>query len=166
MIVSIIAAIGRNNELGLNNKMLWHLPADLKFFKETTTGHCIVMGRKTFESIGRALPNRNNLVISRNKAFTAEGIKVFESVEDAVKWARQQGETECFITGGAEIYKHSIHHVTKLYLTRVDSDFEADTWFPKIDFAEWELVESKQQEADEKNAYPLTFELWKRKVVM
>lgn len=124
------------------------------------------MGRKTFESIGRALPNRNNLVISRNKAFTAEGIKVFESVEDAVKWARQQGETECFITGGAEIYKHSIHHVNKLHLTRVDSDFEADTWFPKIDFAEWELVESKQQEADEKNAYPLTFELWKRKVVM
>lgn len=166
MIVSIIAAIGRNNELGLNNKMLWHLPADLKFFKETTTGHCIIMGRKTFESIGKALPNRKNLIVSRNKAFHADGVQVFESVEEAVKWAREQGETECFITGGAEIYKQTIHHVNKLYLTRVDSDFEADTWFPKIDFAEWNLEERKGHASDEKNSYAITFELWKRKVVM
>lgn len=132
MRISIIAAIGRNRELGKNNRLLWSLPEDMKRFKEKTLNHPVIMGRKTFESIGRALPNRTNIVVTRDRSYTASGAEVFHDIGDAINFAKTKDKEEVFIIGGGEIYSQALIFADKLYLTIVDADFpQADAFFPE-----------------------------------
>lgn len=137
MIVSIIVAVANNNAIGGNNQLLWHISADLKRFKAITSGHAIVMGRKTYESIGRPLPNRQNIVITRNRELTLPGADVVESVVAAKAVAT--GE-ELFIIGGGEIYRQTMVLADRIYLTRIWADYKADTFFPEIDLRIWKEV--------------------------
>ncbi len=159
MILSIIAAIGKNNELGKGNTLLWHMPADMKHFRETTSGHPVIMGRKTFESIGRPLPNRRNIVITRDINYKAEGVEVMHSLEETIKQA--QSENEVFVIGGAEIYKQAMPFANKLYLTKVDSEAEADAFFPTIG-PEWQEKSKDVHSADEKNPHAYTFLVYEK----
>jgi len=159
VIVSIIAAMDRKRGIGFDNKLPWRLSADLKRFRDLTMGHHIIVGRKTFESIGRSLPGRRMIVVTRNRNFKAEGCDVAHSVEDATRLARERGESELFICGGAEIYAESIGIADRMYLTFVDAEVAADTFFPEFDGREWIERESSYQPADEKNQYPFIFRL-------
>lgn len=134
--ITIIAAIGKNNELGNNNTLLWHLPDDLKHFKTLTAGFPIIMGRKTYESIGVPLPNRTNIVVSKKENWFEEGILIVGTIKEAVKFAKKINEN-IFIIGGGEIYKQTIHLADRLEITAVDTEIEADTFFPKIDKNIW-----------------------------
>lgn len=135
MSLSIIAAIGKNNELGRNNDLIWHFKEDMRFFKETTMGHSVIMGRKTFESLPKALPGRRNIVITANRDYTAEGADVVYSLEEAVALA---GEGEAFIIGGGSIYTAALPQCDKLYLTEIEAEYpEADTFFPSFDKAQY-----------------------------
>src|SRR5262245_27850743 len=163
MIVSIIAAMDRKAGIGVDNKLPWRVSADLKRFRELTMGHHIIVGRKTFESIGGSLPGRRMIVVTRDRSYRAEGCDVAHSVEDAINLARERGESEVFICGGAEIYAQSIGIVDRMYLTFVDGEVAADTFFPEFDEREWIERESFYQPADEKNQYPFTFKLMVRK---
>ena len=142
MIISVIVAISDNYVIGENNRLLWHLPEDLKHFKKVTTGHTILMGRKTYESIGRPLPNRTNLVLSRQENIAIEGCTVLNDLAKAIRYAAENGETELFIIGGAEIYNISLPLAQRLYLTRVHAHMDGDAFFPKLDFDEWTVKES------------------------
>lgn len=142
-IISLIAAIGKNRELGKNNQLLWDIPEDMKFFRETTAGHPVIMGRKTFESIGRPLPKRVNIVITRNLDYQKEGILVFPSIEEALEEAKKHDENEVFVIGGAEIYKQSLPFADKLYLTHVDANFDADTFFPEYETSFPNIISKK-----------------------
>ncbi len=134
MSIKMIAAIGRNNELGAKNALLWSLPGDMKFFRETTRGSTVIMGRLTFESIGRPLPKRRNIVITRSEDFSPEGVEVFKSLGDAL--AAVGGDA--FIIGGASVYEQALPFADELILTEIDADYpEADVWFPKFDKSEW-----------------------------
>lgn len=157
MLISIIAAIGKNRELGKNNQLLWHIPEDFKRFKDLTSGHVVIMGRKTFESIGKPLPDRINVVVTRNRDWTPEGCTVNHSLEEAINFAKkktsaveeQSGKTaevdEIFIIGGAEIYKQGIKYADKLYLTLVDKEFpDADTFFP--DYSEFKIIKEENHQ--------------------
>lgn len=147
---SIIVVIGKNREIGCNNKLLWHIPEDLKRFKQITTGHPIVMGRLTYESIGKPLPNRTNIVIARKEEnFSSPGIEVANSIEDALELAKKSpGGEEIFICGGGSIYKQTIGLADKLYLTVVDDEPEADTYFP--DYSDFKNIKSEEgHETDE-----------------
>ena len=157
MIISVIVAIGKNNEIGRNNQLLTHLPADLKHFKEITSGHTIVMGRKTFDSLPKGpLPNRKNIIISRNKELKIEGATVYPSLDYAL--IKLMDEDEIFIIGGAEIYKQIFPDADKLYLTKIHAEFhDADTFFPEINYKEWRIVNQETFFADEKNPYNYTF---------
>ncbi len=159
MIVSIIVAMDRKAGIGFDNKLPWRLSADLKKFRELTMGHHIIVGRRTFESIGRPLPGRRMIVVTRDGNFKAEGCDVAHSIEDAMELARERAEIEVFICGGAEIYAQSIAIADRMYLTFVDAEVEADTFFPEFDEREWIEQESFYQAADEKNQYPFTFKL-------
>ncbi len=152
--ISIIAAIGKNNELGKANELLWKLPNDMKHFKETTTGKTVIMGRKTFQSIGRPLPNRRNIVVTRDETFAIDGIEVAHSLEEALQ--NVQNEEEAFIIGGGELYNQALPFAQRLYITHVDSTFDADTFFPKIT-DEWHLVSRKEYNPDESHAFPYSF---------
>lgn len=163
MIVSIIAAMDRKRGIGVDNKLPWRLSADLKRFRELTMGHHIIIGRKTFESIGRPLPGRRMIVVTRDSNYKAEGCDLAHSLEDAIDLARERGESEAFICGGAEIYAQSIDVADRMYLTFVDAEVVADTFFPEFDEQEWDEQESFYQPADEKNRYPFTFKLMVRK---
>jgi len=160
MILAAIVATDLNNAIGKNNQLLWHLPADLKFFKSTTMGCPIIMGRKTFESIGRLLPGRKNIIITRNTDFKYEGAEVYHSVEEAIE---NCSDEKVFIIGGAEIYKLSIHLLDELYVTKVKHEFEADTFYPEIKSSEFEMVWEECHNADEKNNYAYCFQKWLRK---
>lgn len=131
MIVSIIVAMGHNRVIGLNNQLPWLLPEDLKFFKATTMGKPIIMGRKTFESIGRALPGRTNIVITRNKKWKQDGVKVVHTMEKALKIAAKGKTEEIMVIGGAQIYAEALDHAQRLYITEVDIDVEGDAFFPE-----------------------------------
>jgi len=157
VIVSIIAAMDRKRGIGVDNKLPWRLSADLKRFRDLTMGHHIIVGRKTFESIGRPLPGRRMIVMTRDRNYKAEGCDVAHSVEDAIDLARGRGENEVFICGGAEIYSQTIGAVDRMYLTFVDAEVAADTFFPEFDEQEWIERESSYQPADEKNQYPFIF---------
>lgn len=159
MIISLIVAADENNAIGNQNRLLCHLPADLKYFKNTTTGHHIVMGRKTYESVGRPLPNRVNIVISRTPDLTIEGCIVKPTLEAAIAFAEAAGETELFITGGGTIYEQALHIADKVYLTRIHNSFTADTFFPDLG-EEWKLKQDELHEADEKNAYAYSFQVY------
>lgn len=157
MIVSAIVATAQNNVIGKDGQIPWYLPADLRFFKQTTLNHHVIMGRRSFESIGRPLPKRTNIIITRDLFFTATGCVVAHSIEEALRIARDNGETEAFIIGGGEIYKQSMHYWDRLYLTRVDARVEGDAFFPQIDIDDWEIIASESHTADEKNEYDYTF---------
>jgi dihydrofolate reductase len=161
MIISLIVAADENNGIGYNNQLLCHLSSDLKYFKATTTGHHIVMGRKTYESVGRPLPNRVNMVISRNKDLVLEGCIVKQTLEEAIEYAQQAGETELFITGGGTIYEQSLWLAHKKYITRIHHHFSADTYFPSIP-QNFTLTKDEQHEADDKNAYAFSFQVYEK----
>ena len=158
--ISIIAAMGKNRELGYQGKMPWHLPADLAHFKELTSGHAIVMGRKTYESIGRPLPNRRNIIITRQQDYQAEGCEVVGSLEEALNIA---GDREIFIVGGAEIYREAFPIVSKMYLTYVDGEFTADAYFPEWKQEDWQERERAAGVVDENNSVHHTFAVLQRK---
>ncbi len=174
MNISLIAAISKNNVIGKDNKLLWKLKTDMKFFRTTTTGHCIIMGRKTFESFGaKPLPNRTNIVVTRDKGYKApEGVKIVESLESALSIAHDTNEKnefpfgvvdkEIFIIGGGELYKESIKLANKMYITHVDVDIEGDTYFPAIDPQVWKLVSSEPHAADDLNEYPFVIGVYER----
>lgn len=164
MTISIIVAASENNVIGIENRLPWNLPADLQFFKNTTWGMPIIMGRKTFESMGRPLKGRQNIVITRQKDYSSPGITVVSSIEAAVKTAEEQEVNEIFITGGTEIFLQAFPLVNRIYLTRVHTTVQGDAFFPEISTNEWELVHSEPHAADEKHAYAFTFERWERKI--
>ena len=160
--LSIIVAIARNNAIGKDNQLLWHLSDDLKRFKKITSGHTVLMGRNTFLSLPKgALPNRTNIVVTDRNGEAFEGCRVAHSLEEAMEMI-PEGE-ECFVMGGGMIYRQLLPVAGKLYLTEVDVSLEADTFFPEIDFSQWNPRETEKVEASEKNAYPHTFTLYERK---
>ena len=160
MNINIVVAIASNNAIGKNNKLLWHLPKDLKHFKELTTGHTVIMGRKTFDSVGRPLPNRRNIVVTR-QIISIEGCEVVNSLDAALALA--SGEAEVDIVGGAEIYRQAIHLTNIIHLTIVHQNFDADTFFPEIDYNEWKEVSREDYQPDEKNPIPFSFITLKRR---
>ncbi|MFD1294755.1 dihydrofolate reductase [Lutibacter holmesii] len=153
--ITIIAAVADNNALGKDNQLIWHLPADLKRFKQVTLGHHIIMGRKTFESLGKPLPNRTTIIITRNKNYKQEGCIVVNSLTEAIEAAKS--DENPYILGGAEIYKQALEIADKLDLTLVHKSFEADAFFPEIDPLIWKVVERTDCKADEKNKFDYSF---------
>ena len=152
--ITIIAAAGNNNELGKDNDLIWHLPDDFKRFKKLTTGHHIIMGRKTFESFPKPLPNRIHLVITRNKDYQPEGAVIVHSLEDALDIAKV--DEQPFIIGGGEIYKLGLEIADKIELTRVHGNFNADTFFPEIPSEKWDLITKEFHDKDEKHKFDFT----------
>lgn len=156
MIVAQIVAVAQNNVIGRDNDLIWRLPADLKHFKNTTSGHHILTGRKNYESIGRPLPNRTTVIITRDKNYTAEGCIVCHSIEEAIQYSKDQNQERIFIMGGGEIYKQSLALTDEIYLTEVKEEFEGDTFYPVLD-SEWIEESREAHQADEKNAYAYDF---------
>ncbi len=159
--ITLIAAAAENNALGKDNDLVWHLPDDFKRFKKLTTGHHIIMGRKTWESFPKPLPNRTHIVITRNKDYKANNAIVVHNLEQALKEAAQQEHV--FIIGGGEIYSLAMKVATHIELTRVHHSFEADAFFPEIDPEQWELIASLKHPKDERHAYSFTYLTYKRK---
>ncbi len=160
MKLSLIAAVSRNNVIGKDNKMPWNLPADLQFFKTTTLGKPIIMGRKTWESLGRILPGRRHIVVTRNKDYTAEGVEIVHSTDAALKQA--SNVDEAVIIGGAHLYEEMLPLTDRLYLTEIDAEFEGDTFFPEWNKEKWDVVSSDVHLADEKNPFPYRFVVYDR----
>lgn len=158
--ITIIAAAGQNNELGKDNDLVWHLPDDFKRFKKLTTGHHIIMGRKTFETFPKPLPNRIHIVITRNKEYQPEGAIVVHSMEEALKISKE--DEQPFIIGGGEIYNIGMEFADKIELTRVNSSFEADTFFPEIPSEEWKLISEEFHEKDEKHQFEFVYQTFIR----
>ena len=160
--IIIIAATAENNALGKNNDLIWHLPADLKRFKKVTTGHHILMGRNTFESIGRPLPNRTTIIITKNENYVQEGCLIANSVEQAIEMAHE--DDQIFIIGGAQVYEYAMKHdfADALDITLVHHEFDADVYFPDIDPSIWKRVEREDFIADEKNKFDYSFIRYKK----
>ena len=163
--LSLIAALGENRVIGINNSMPWHLPGDFKYFKEKTLGKPIIMGRKTWDSLGRPLPGRLNIVVSRQADLQLEGAEVYPSLEAAVvraeEWALEQGVDELMLIGGAQLYAQALEQANRLYLTRVALSPEGDAWFPEFGPVHWERVSNTQNPAvGDKPAY--SFEVWEK----
>jgi len=161
--ISLIVAASTNNAIGKNGQLLWHLPKDLKFFKNTTWGMPVVMGRKTFEAVSKPLPGRINIVITSNEGFFAKDVVTVKSVDQALKAADETNCKEIFIIGGGEIYKQTMDIADKVYMTRVHAELEGDTFFPELNPDQWTLIESTDIPSDEKHAIPFTFETWQKK---
>lgn len=161
MIISLILACDLNNAIGYKNQLLCHLPNDLKFFKKTTTEHCIAMGRKTFESIGKALPNRTNLVLTNAQSLPFEGITLCHSVPEIIEKAESLNESELFVIGGGQLYQLFLEKASRVYLTRIHAEFEADTYFPVLD-DQWISVSKESFAADEKNLYAHDIYIYER----
>ena len=160
MIISSIVAVSENNIIGKDNQLIWRLPDDMKYFREKTEGHCVVTGRKNYESIPekfRPLVGRTNIVVTRQNDYFAPGAIVVNSIEGAVEKAKKLGETELFIIGGAEIYKQTLHLIDRLYLTRVHGQFEGDATFPAIEKTHWVEQSAEFHPADEKHKFGFTF---------
>ena len=166
MILSVIVAMAHNRVIGLNNQMPWHLPADLAWFKKNTLNKPVIMGRKTFESIGRPLPNRHNIVISRqiesidNKISNVSRVK---SIDEAISLAQAQQPDEVFIIGGGNIYQQVLPLIDRLYLTHIDAELQGDTYFPDYLPEQWQVIYQEDHQADEKNSYPYQFKILQRK---
>ena len=158
--ISLIVAMARNRVIGSNNQMPWHLPADFAYFKRITLGHPIVMGRKTFESIGRILPGRRNIVVSRNRNFQVDGAEVTHSLDEAI--GSCQDNEEIFVIGGATLYAAALPHAARLYITEVDVAPYGETLFPIIDKRDWLETARQRVEADEKNAFAMEFVVLER----
>jgi dihydrofolate reductase len=159
--IILIAAVAENNALGKNNDLLWHLPKDFKRFKEITSGHHIIMGRKTFESFPKPLPNRTHVIITRQKDYVCEGCIVVQDLEKAIAICPKN--EDIFVIGGGEIYSQSIHLADQLDITRVHHSFEADVYFPEIDLEIWELISEEVHLKDEKHPYDYSFQTFVRK---
>jgi len=157
VLISLIVAVAENGVIGKDNKLPWHLPADLQFFKKTTLGHPIIMGRKNFESIGRVLPGRKNIVLTKNPSYAVEGIKIAHSLKEAFEIAKPTNE--CFIIGGAEIYKEALPFCQKLYITKVRGVFEGNTYMPEFEKG-FRRVSCEKNFKDEKNAWDYDFEIF------
>jgi dihydrofolate reductase len=164
VIITLVVAAAENNVIGKNNQLLWHLPRDMKFFKNITWAMPVVMGRKTFESMGgKPLPGRKNIVITRQPAWKADGINAVKNLGEAIAEAQQADAKELFVIGGGEIYRQVIDKADKIYITRVHASPGGDTFFPVINEKDWKLISSTDNPADEKHAYPYSFQLWERK---
>ncbi len=163
MTISAIVAFSDNNVIGINNELPWHLPNDLKFFKRITSNHTIIMGRKTFESIGKPLPNRENIVVSRNPNYRADGVRCFDSISASIKYCENKAKDEIFFIGGAQIYEACLPWTDQLYITRVHTQIDHGTaFFPEIQWNSWSLIKKETQKRDDKNAFDHTFEIYKR----
>jgi dihydrofolate reductase len=162
MILSLLVAADEQNIIGKDNQLPWHLPNDLKYFKNLTWGLPIVMGRKTYESIGKPLPGRKNIVITRNHNYSAEGIEVVHTIEDAIDVAKSAGAKEIFVIGGAEIFNSVFNKAHRIYLTRIHHRFDGDVYFPEVKSPLWQRVRYHDNKPDEKNLYAHTFEVWER----
>jgi dihydrofolate reductase len=160
VIVALLVAMSDDGVIGRDNTLPWHLPRDLQWFKSLTTGHAIIMGRTTFQSIGRPLPNRRNIVLSRNPAFRAKGVEVAPTLEAALDLVRN--DDEVFVVGGAAIYQLALPRAERMYLTRVHAQVEGDVRFPEWRLDEWRLVWEEEHEADDGHAYPYTFQKFER----
>ncbi len=155
MRLNLIVATARNRVIGAGNKMPWHLPADFAWFKRQTLGHPVIMGRKTFESIGKPLPGRTNLVVTRNAAWHAEGVQACTSLDDALARCRHEGDV--FVIGGATLYGQALPQADRIFLTQVDAAPSGDTWFPALDPAHWRQVSREHVAADARNAFAMEF---------
>ena len=162
MTISLIVAATENNAIGKNNQLLWHLPNDLKFFKNTTWGMPVIMGRKTFEAVNKPLPGRINIVITRQTGWSAENVLVAADLEDALKKAKATNCNEIFVIGGGEIYKQSMEIADKIYMTRVHATLDGDTFFPAIDNTIWHNTSLQEFATDEKHQYAYSFQNWER----
>ena len=162
MTISLVVAASENNAIGKNNQLIWHLPNDLKFFKNTTWGFPVIMGRKSFESVNKPLPGRTNIVITTNPDWKAETVIVVNNLKDAIQKAAETNSKQIFIIGGGEIYKQSMDIADSIYITRVHADLEGDTFFPLIDESKWKLTSNQDFEADEKHAYSYSFQIWEK----
>lgn len=159
--LTIIAAIARNGVIGKNNTLPWHLPADMAFFKKTTTGHTIVMGRKNYQDIGRPLPNRRNIVLSRDANFAANGCEVVGSFAEMLENSKH--DEEVFIIGGAAIYEIALDQVDRMLVTKIDGDIEGDVFFPKIVWSDWEEISREHHKPDDKNKFGFDIVEYERK---
>lgn len=164
MTVSIIAAVAENGVIGAGNGLVWHLPEDLKSFKRLTMGHYIIMGRNTHESIGRPLPGRTNIVISRNRNYKVTGCLVFNSLNNALDHARSNREKEVFIIGGAQLYHEAISKADKMYFTRVHGKVDGDVYFPGISLKDWEILKRTHFKKDDRHAYSFDILELKKKI--
>lgn len=162
MIISIIVAKSENNVIGKNNDLVWHLPADQKYFRETTMGHYVVMGRKTFESLNKPLPGRTNIVITRNPEFRAEGCVIVHNLDEAIEFCKKNRQQEIFILGGGEIYRQALPFTQKIYITEVKGVFDGDTFFPPLNPDDWKEVSREFHNTDEKHAYEFDFVVYER----
>ncbi len=163
MKISSIVAVSDNNAIGIDNDLPWHMPADLKFFKETTLGHYVVMGRKSFESVGRPLPGRTNIVVTRNKQFYNSGVITVNSIPDAIMAAQKTQQKELFIIGGSNIYQQTMPLWDRLYLTKIHTEIKnATAFFPQMDMNKWQLIAKTAHKADIKNAHDYTFCTYER----
>jgi|ERR1035437_1656695 dihydrofolate reductase len=160
--ISLIAAIGKNNELGKNNTLVWNMPTDLEFFRKTTSGHPVIMGRKTFESIGRPMPNRRNIIITRDLNYKKDGIEIVHSLNEALNLLPNKN-VEIFIIGGEEIFKQSMPLADKLYITHIDAeDKDASVFFPEIIPIVWNEISHEEHKKDEKNPFDYTFSVYEK----
>jgi len=162
MIVSLIVAMDEEGGIGVDNDLPWHLSQDLKHFKRITMGHHLVMGRKTYQSIGQPLPGRTMIILTRNRDFRAQGCHVVHSLESAFDFAASRGEEEVFVIGGSSVFRQALPRADKLYLTRVHARVEADTYFPEFDLSAWELISETHYDAGAGNDYPFTIKYYQR----
>lgn len=162
MIISLVVAAAKNNVIGKEGKLPWTLPEDMKYFKNVTWGMPVVMGRKTFESLGKALPGRKNIVITRQPGWKAPGTVTVKNIEDALFVVKEADAKEVMVIGGGEIYAAFFDKANRIYITRVDAEPEGDAFFPVIDGKQWHLMSQRNHEADEKNAYNYSFQVWER----
>jgi dihydrofolate reductase len=163
MRISIIAALSTNNVIGRDNDLPWRQSNDMKRYKALTMGHHLITGRKTYESVGKPLPGRTTVVITRDPDYKAEGVLVVHSLDEALRVAEMNGDDDAFINGGAQIFEQALHRADRMLLTRIHADIEGDTFFPEFDdVSEWQLVDSEHFEADEKNQYPYTYLTYER----
>lgn len=160
MKVNILVAASENHAIGLNGQLLWHLPNDLKYFKGLTWGMPVIMGRKTFESVNKPLPGRFNIVLTNQRGWIHENVQVAHDMQQALHLAADTDSLEVFIIGGGELYRQMLPVAQRLYMTRVHTQLNGDTFFPEIDPQKWKLKSSQTLQADEKHAYDYTFEVW------
>jgi len=160
--ISLIVAMDSKGVIGKNNQLPWHLPADLKYFKEVTTGHPIVMGRKTRDSIGRNLPNRENVIITRDRNYECNGCTILHSIDELKAWSNSHNDIEIFIIGGAEIFKETMDIIDRLYITLIEEEFDGDTYFPTVDLEKWNLIKKQKGIQDSKNTYNYNFYIYDR----
>ncbi|MBY0398796.1 dihydrofolate reductase [Myxococcota bacterium] len=163
MRISLVVAAARNGVIGREGGLPWKLPDDQRFFRDLTKGHCIVIGRRTWNEIGKPLPDRKNLVVSRTPQASEGGVEFFTSLTAAIDWARAHGFSECFVAGGEGLYREALETADCVYLTRVDAEPEGDTWFPEIDESIWICTERRPHAIDARHAHAFVFERWERR---